>query len=294
MTGWRQLLAGYPWFRGPGRYPLPAYSEFMPPPRLGRKPCGELDESLFSADDDVGWHISDREEREELRPGLQHLGTDLLHVMQCLGRGDPAHGISRRKLRDNPYWPSELQESGPPKHERYVLLTALSLSRTQDDQGRVRWTLFGGSEQGPSRPFRHSDDFMHRLLHAVYGESSGFHDGIPTSLRGVRYVSTFEPFANLPQALKHAYRAGDVHLIPFPGSLLFWGSQDYIALQRELPMATQIPLLHSTHRHESAGGIRVPQSGWLHEPSKAHPLPHPDHGPYRDSFQRTHRWAKEQ
>ena len=28
---------------------------------------------------------------------------------------------------------------------------AAGLSRTQDDKGRVRWTLFGGSEQGPAR-----------------------------------------------------------------------------------------------------------------------------------------------
>ena len=36
--GWKRLLAGAPWFRGAGNYPIAAYSEFMPPPRLGPKP----------------------------------------------------------------------------------------------------------------------------------------------------------------------------------------------------------------------------------------------------------------
>ena len=293
--GWQRLLAGYPWFRKPGRYPIPAYSEFMPPPRVGRKPCGEMDETLFSPDDPLGWRISETEERTELRPGLEHIGADLLKVMVRLGRGDAAHGISRRKLRNNPFWPAELQEKGAPPHERYVLITALALSRTQDDKGRVRWTLFGSSEQGPARAFERSPDaaeFIHSLLHAVYGESTGFRAGIPSSLRGTRYVLTFEPFARLPKLLKNSYLAGDVHLIPFPGSLLFWGAEDYLALQRELPLAMQMPLLHSIHRHESPGGIRVSQSGWLHERTAGAPAPHPDHGPYRETFQRTHRWAK--
>ena len=34
-----------------------------------------------------------------------------------------------------------------------MLLLPLALSRTQDDKGRVRWTLFGGSEQGPAAAF---------------------------------------------------------------------------------------------------------------------------------------------
>jgi hypothetical protein len=296
MRGWRQLLTGHPWFRGEGSYPLPAYSEFMPPPRVGRKPCGEIDNALFDGNDDLGWHVGAPDEAHELRPGLEHIGAHLVRTMHCLGRGDPAHGISKHKLQDNPYWPAELQESGAPPHERYVLITALALSRTQDDKGRVRWTLFGGSEQGPANAFVRSEGdraaFIDRLLHAAFGETSGFHDGVPKSLRGIRYVLTFEAFATLPRALKDAYRAGDVHLIPFPGSLLFWGSNAYAGLQRELPLAMQIPLLHSMNRRESPGGIRVPQSGWLHEPTLRAPEAHPQRGPYRQTFQRTHRWAK--
>ncbi len=38
--GWQKLLAGYPWFAGEGNYPIAAYSEYMPPPRVGRKAYG--------------------------------------------------------------------------------------------------------------------------------------------------------------------------------------------------------------------------------------------------------------
>jgi len=35
LQGWKRLLAGAPWFRGRGKYTIRAYSEFLPPPRLG-------------------------------------------------------------------------------------------------------------------------------------------------------------------------------------------------------------------------------------------------------------------
>src|SRR5437762_2126388 len=164
--GWKQLVAGWPWFRGEGSYPLPAYSEFMPPPRLG-------------------------------------------------------------------------------------------LSRTQDDKGRIRWTLFGASGQGPARGFWKSFfttprrevpeaqalDFVRRLLHAAHGQpTEGLADlgragfrilpqgeaaplplwdegSLPRwtapylwaagqSLRGVKYLLTFRPFGRLPAPVRKAYLAG--------------------------------------------------------------------------------------
>ena len=154
-TGWKQLLAGGPWYHGPDRYPIAAYSEFLPPPRLGRKPYAEeVDDVLFAANDPWGWHVSEAEEALEFRPGLESLAHQLVGRLVHLGRGESCHGISRKKLEDNPYWPPELAEHvGKLAHERYVLLMPLALSRTQDDKGRVRWTLFGGSEQGPARAF---------------------------------------------------------------------------------------------------------------------------------------------
>ena len=153
-TGWKQLLAGAPWVHGPGKFPITAYSEFMPPPRLGRKPYGAIDPGLFSSDDPLGWRVTEYEEEYELRPGLLHLGGELVTVMEHLGNGRPAHGISNAKLEGNPFWPPDLAwQAGRLPHERYVIIAPLALSRTQDDKGRVRWTLFGGSEQGPERAF---------------------------------------------------------------------------------------------------------------------------------------------
>src|SRR6202035_2071831 len=65
----------------------------------------------------------------------------------------------------------------------------------------------------------------------------------------------------------------------------------YLALEKQLPFATQIPLLHSLERHEAPHGIRVPQSGLMHEARPDAPQ-HGQGGPVRNTFKRTHRWAR--
>jgi len=111
-------------------------------------------------------------------------------------------------------------------------------------------------------------------------------------LRGVKYLLSFRPFGKLPAAVQKSYLAGDVHLIPFPGSLVFWGTAPYKRLQRQLPLAQQVPLLHIFPRHENPQGMRVPQSGWMHEPHPDHPEPHDHHGPVRNTYKRSHRWER--
>ena len=344
--GWQKLLAGYPWFEGEGNYPIPAYSEYMPPPRLGRKAYGSIDHTLYREDDPCGWHVTEYEEALELQPGMAWIAEELLHIARRLGDRDLAHGIAQKKLEGNPFWPEDLQAAGAPKHERYVLLTPLALAKTQDDKGRVRWTLFGGSECGPGKPFwksfyaagapakrvgrelprQWSEGFIRRLLAAAYDEKpdrladlrkAGFRiytnpaaallptwkeEPLPKwtgpyrwekgSSRGVRYLLTFCPWKFLPAAVRKAYLAGDLHLLPFPGSLVFFGAQPYFRLQQELPLAMQVPLLHSLYRHEAPRSIRIPQSGWLHEkrPNNGY-QPHV-HGPVRDTFRRSHRWQR--
>ena len=112
------------------------------------------------------------------------------------------------------------------------------------------------------------------------------------SLRAVKYLLTFKPFTGLPKAVCRAYLKGGLHLLPFPGSLLFWGAAFYLALEQQLPLAIQIPLLHSLERHEAPLGIRIPQSGALHEPRPDKPLEPGHQGPLRSTFKRTHRWAR--
>src|SRR6266849_4608733 len=108
--GWKQLLAGWPWFRGQGRYPIAAYSEFMPPPRLIRKAYGNYNPLLFDEGDPWGWPITEYEEALVLRPGLQKIAKQVVCTLAHLGHCPAAHGIARNKLTDNPYWPAQLAE----------------------------------------------------------------------------------------------------------------------------------------------------------------------------------------
>jgi hypothetical protein len=314
----------------------------MPPPRLGRKPYGALDSLLFRPEDPWGFNITEYEEAFELRPGLDKIAQQVLGALVHLGEGRAAHGIAKTKLQDNPYWPPELAEqAGKLPHERYVVLLPLALSRTQDDKGRLRWTVFGNSEQGPARAFwrgffttprreqpaAQSLSFVRSLLHAAYGEAeedltdlraAGFrilpledHPADPSSheeplprwteqylwtkgqsVRAAKYLLTFRPFGRLPRPVQRAYLAGQLHLLPFPGSLVFWGVRQYRELEQILALASQIPLVHLLGRNESWRDIRVPQSGWLHEPRPGRTEIDPRHGPVRNTFKRTHRWAK--
>src|SRR5207237_10323561 len=112
----------------------------------------------------------------------------IVHEIADLAHGRSARGFSRRKLTDNPAWPPELASAtGAAAHERFVTILPLALSRTQDDKGRVRWTVFGGSEQGPGRAFWRSfwltprrqtpasagEGFVRRLLNATFGVRDG-------------------------------------------------------------------------------------------------------------------------
>src|SRR5262249_26140895 len=62
-------------------------------------------------------------------------------------------------------------------------------------------------------------------------------------IEGVRYLLTFRLFGMLPEAVQRAYATGGLELLPFPGSLLFWGAPLFTRLCRELPAAMQIALL---------------------------------------------------
>lgn len=340
--GRERLFSDLPDVRGAGRFPIAAYSEFMPAPRVGWRPYDAAPPQSCGCTDPYAWQVSEREEIFELQPGLQHIARAVLNALIHLDREQPAQGLAREKLVNNPYWPRELAElPGAVPHERYVTLLPITLSQTKDDKGRVRWTLFGSSEQGPDRAFwksfyrapgqerppEYAVDFIRRLLQAAYGETPerladlrgvGFRilpgsgeevldvwrqDELPSwtkpfllaarePVEQIKYLLTFRPFGSLPPAVRRAYLAGSLHLLPFPGSLVFWGCPPYLKLNRKLPLAMQIPLLGVCDRREGPQGIRIPQCGWLHEP---HPdLPEPDlrKGKLRNTYVRTSRWAR--
>jgi hypothetical protein len=335
--GWKKLLSGYPWFSGEGNFPIQAYSEFMPPPRLGCSPNGEIDHSLFEDDDLWGWQIKETEEEFELKPGLEHIMHQIMGNIIKLGKGIASNHIAGhggQNLSDNPYWPPELSgKAGSLDHEKYVTILPLMLSRTQDDKGRVRWTFFGGSIHGPEKAFWKSfytnanqelpeKDSIAVVLN-ILSEAYGIHLKDQKQLHGhgfrilpadkdvilpgwtrpfiidkathagdIKYLLTFMPFAQLPSQIKENYLSGKLALIPFPGSLVFWEMPTYKHLLKQMALAMQIPLLKLVARHTGHGGIRVPQSCWLHEP-------HPDikasdfhEELVNNHYHRTHRWQR--
>jgi hypothetical protein len=340
--GWEKLLAAVPRYGKATPYRIPAYSEMMPAPLIGWRPYGTNPPAPRSRENPHAWLVSEREQAFELGPGLQHIAAQVLGALERLDREQPAQGINREKLRGNIFWPKELAGlSGATPHERYVTLLPLALSKTQDDKGRVRWTFFGGSEQGPDRAFwksfyhapgrerrpEYAVDFIRRLLGSAYGEEperltdlrrAGFRvlpgsgesacrlwrqGPLPRwtaaflfreedSVRSVKYLLTFRPFGSLPQAVRRAYLEGRLHLLPFPGSLIFWGSPPFLKLQSEFPQAMQIPLLNVCDRYEAPRGLRILQSGWLHEPRAGQAVSETLRDKLRNTYRRTHRWEK--
>ena len=335
--GWRKLIAGYPWFNCEGCFPLPAYSEFMPAPTIGISPIGKMDNKLFTENDPFGLPITEIDEEYELRPGIENVGQQILHNLIKLGKGLPEHyihGHGGQNMKDNPYWPPELSDkAGTLYHERYVTLLPLMLSKTQDDKGRVSWTLFGNSIHDPEQAFWRnfysapgvetamSDavSFFARIISNAYGEvindkvslletgfrilPAGKESELPqwtqifklddnSLFDKVRYLLSFRPFGLLPEVVKEMYFSGRLSILPFPGSLVFYGMQGYLRLQKELPPAGQIPLLNLVARNRGLDGLRVTQSGWLYEPHAGNIKLEIDEDLVHDSFHRTHRWQK--
>jgi hypothetical protein len=339
--GWMNLIPKENCFQGSDAFHINAYSEFMPPPRVGWKPYGPVpvNRELFSPDDPFGWKVHEFDEMLELQPGLHQIAKQLLTRLKRLQEGNPEIGLPRHVSKDNPFWPPELAAANL-QTDRCVLLLPLSLSRTQDDKGRVRWTLFGNSEQGPGKAFWKSFftapnveappevgiGFFRRLLHAVYGEGADDADALRRAglrilpddqpdfpfwsegelpswakafiLRddepseAVKYLVTFRHFGRLPAPLREGYLGGRLALLPYPGSLVFWGVERARLVFPQLPMALQIPLLANVNRHESPIGIRVPQAGVFHRPNADHPDYADAAGHLRNTYKRTHRWQR--
>lgn len=336
LQGWHKMLDGYPWFRSKGSYPVSAYSEFMPSPQPEYKPYGKPGNFILQEDDPFGWNISEMEEEYELKPGIEHIGHQIISNILKLGKGLPHHFISGHggeNLENNPYWPPELAaHAGTLSHERFVTLLPLMLSRTQDDKGRVTWTFFGNSVDNPEKVFwksfynapgdekpeSESISFFIDLLSGAYGEmvtdkesllGAGFRiltseeDVLPgwtkkysvnnkSSFADVRYLLTFRPFKLLPDQVKVKYLEGSLSLLPFPGSLVFWGMPGYLRLKKKLAVTAQIPLLNLVARNRGVVGLRVTQSGWLHEPHADGNHVVINENLIHETYHRTHRWQR--
>jgi hypothetical protein len=320
-AGWGRFLEGYPWFTGENKYLIRAYSEFMPPVKNGISPFdGSIYPWVFSSDDMFGWHVLEIEEELQLRPGLEKVGRQVMEHLVQLGSGTlpvSLAGHNQRNLQNNLFWPEELaSHEGRLHHERYVAMPPFSLSKTKDDKGRVCWTFFGASEQGPEKAFWRSfyespgkeapESVFTLFMQWIFKEAYGIHVKDPGHLSelgfrilpsgnnfpfsywkterlpswtkkylaedqgdytGTRYLLSFRPYGSLPADVREMYLTGKLHLLPFPGSMILWGIPEYVRLQETLYNAIQIPMLRLVKRDEGFSGLRVPQSGWLHQPT---------------------------
>jgi hypothetical protein len=310
-AGWSRIEAeARGAFAGEGRFPLRAYSEMMPPPYVGIKPydpdrahapatCGAAGEGALD--------VSEYEQAHELAPGLAHIADRLVFELGKLVRGD-AHALPATLLAGNPAWPDELAEAaraGRLADDPLVLALALALSRTQDDKGNVRWTLFGASHEGPSAPFWSSFE-----SEGAFDRFLAFADATPEGARILadpaeipaflhpRLLSTalpptlvtFRPFAPLPEGVRRAYLARTLALVPNPATLVFFEHPRYRRLSADLPRAMQIPLLHLFPRVEGSCTLRIPQSGWLDETDASETRAHGHR--IVSHVARTHRWQR--
>jgi hypothetical protein len=315
-------------FVGKGKLPLPAYSEFMPPPYVGIKPYDPTragQSATFGASDETSLDVSEYEMAHEIRPGLASVAEHIAFELAKLQRGE-AHALSRTLLEDNPAWPAQLADAaaaGKLAAQPLLLAMPLALSRTQDDKGNDRWTLFGASHDGPSAAFWRSfegEGGAERFAQLV-GWATGEHaldrvrivaeaHEVPPALRslvgdhhGARVLVTFRPFASLSNESQQAYLGGRLTLFPSPASLVFFEHPKYKKLAKELPHATQISLLHLFPRCEAAYTLRIPQSGWLdeHDPSQDDGTSATRRGQHQEREHghrvvshvvRTHRWQR--
>lgn len=336
-TGWKKLLHDFNYYAKERNFRLPAYSEFMPSPRLGCNFNGVIDRDIFSDDDLNGWNIPEIEEELELKPGIENIGHQVMQHIIKLGKGLPEYhigGHGNQNLINNPYWPADLAEcAGKLKNEQYIVFLPMMLSRTQDDKGRVRWTFFGNSIHDPELVFwksflaEASEEMQERkfisLITQILSEThlvkaidksqllgNGFRiletknmNLIPAwvksylindndSFENAKFILSFRPFSLLPEIVRKKYLNGEIVLLPFPGSLVFWGMYNYQKLQADLPSAMQIPMLRLVTRHTGHEGIRVPQSGWIYEHHPDMKASDVQHELILDTYHRTHRYEK--
>lgn len=200
--GWPALDAE-PWPRGAAVPPFPAYSEFMPAPLVERKPTGEALGEARIAGDDHGWRVTAREATHELEPGLAALAAALAPRLAAV-LDDDAHtrGLSRDLIAGNRYLP-DVALPAASLSAPLIAVVGVALSRTQDDKGRVRWTLLGASDLGPGPAFWAG---FHRGPRAA--------DELDGATAAARLAALVTPIVDVPRPSVTALRRAGVRILP--------------------------------------------------------------------------------
>src|SRR5262249_55190520 len=102
-AGWSKLIPPPGDFQGSDAFRIDAYSEYVPPPRVGWKPYGPVpvNQYVFSADDAFGWQVHEFDEALELQPGLHQIARQLLTQLKRLQDGNPDTDLPRHLSRNN-------------------------------------------------------------------------------------------------------------------------------------------------------------------------------------------------
>ena len=104
MSAWDEIEAeARDAFAGAGRFPLQAYSEFMPPPYVVLKPYAPrraARAATIGASDGDGLDVTEDEQAHEVAPGLGRIAGRLLTELDHLLHGKP-HDFSRTLLFNN-------------------------------------------------------------------------------------------------------------------------------------------------------------------------------------------------
>ena len=151
--GWKRLTAGTPWFAGAGNYPIAAYSEFMPPPALEKSPTATATQGCSTQPILGAGGLPSTKRRSSCSRACSRSRRNCCTCCGIWPAANRPTGSPPASCETIRFGRRSCTPKGAPAEERCTLLLPLALSRTQDDKGRVRWTLFGGSEDGPGRAF---------------------------------------------------------------------------------------------------------------------------------------------
>ena len=94
-VGWSNLIPSEGGFQGSGAFRIEAYSEYMPPPRVGWKPYGPVpvNSHVFSTDDPFGWKVHEFDET---------LGVATRPLPDRQATDDAAQAAARRQSGNRP------------------------------------------------------------------------------------------------------------------------------------------------------------------------------------------------
>ena len=156
--------------------------------------------------------IDEYEQAHDLEPGLDRIAAQLVDELGKLVRGEP-HALSQHAARRQSGVARGARRRGAAgassRTIRSSLIAPLALSRSQDDKGNDRWTLFGASHDGGAACWRGFDEarLAELVAWAGLGDWRVHGDDVPPALHGRRLGDVAAAHARHVHAVRAAARA---------------------------------------------------------------------------------------